>query len=72
MILKNWFMTVIPLRNILGLPECIARFDHDSIIRFTANNYNDQMVISSVGKINFEQLKKYIQRYFGFAETEHG
>ncbi|NLB92402.1 MAG: insulinase family protein, partial [Bacteroidales bacterium] len=57
-------------RNILGTPECIARFDRDSIIRFTANNYHtDQMVISSVGKINFEQLKKYIQRYFGFAET---
>ncbi len=57
-------------RNILGTPECISRFDRDSIIRFTANNYHtDQMVISSVGKINFEQLKKYIQKYFGFAET---
>ncbi len=57
-------------RNILGTPEYIAGFDRESIIRFTANNYHtDQMVISSVGKINFEQLKKYVEKYFGFAQT---
>ena len=58
-------------RNILGSPECLARFNREAIIRFTTKNYHtDQMVISSVGKINFELLKKYILKYFGQAETK--
>jgi predicted Zn-dependent peptidase len=58
-------------RNILGNPANLATFNRDVILRFTGNNYHtDQMVISSVGKINFAILVKLIEKYFGHAETK--
>ena len=58
-------------RNILGNPVNLAAFNRDSILRFIGNNYHtDQMVISSVGKIDFGALIKLIEKYFGLAETK--
>ena len=58
-------------RNILGTSENINKFNRDSILQFIENNYHtDQMVISSVGKMKFEKLVKYAEKYFGSAETK--
>jgi predicted Zn-dependent peptidase len=58
-------------RNILGTNENISKFTRDDILRFIDKNYHtDQMVISSVGKIRFERLIKYIEKYFGHAEPK--
>lgn len=55
-------------RNILGTREKLAGFTRDSIFRFIENNYHtDQMVISSVGNIDFGILVKMLERYFGVA-----
>lgn len=55
-------------RNILGNPKNLAAFNRESILRFIGNNYHtDQMVISSVGKINFDSLIKLTEKYFGQA-----
>ncbi|SHI76673.1 Predicted Zn-dependent peptidase [Tangfeifania diversioriginum] len=55
-------------RNILGTPENLNRLNRRSILRFIQNNYHtDQMVISSVGKIDFGKLVKLIEKYFGVA-----
>ncbi len=57
-------------RNILGSPENLSAFNRESILRFIANNYHtNQMVISSVGKINFDSLIKLAEKYFGKAEA---
>ncbi|RIH65574.1 insulinase family protein [Mariniphaga sediminis] len=57
-------------RNILGTPANLALFNREAILRFISQNYHtDQMVISSVGKINFNALVKLIEKYFGHAET---
>lgn len=57
-------------RNILGTPANLALFNREAILRFISQNYHtDQMVISSVGKINFNTLVKLIEKYFGHAET---
>lgn len=53
-------------RNILGTSKNINKFNRDNILRFIEKNYHtDQMVISSVGKLDFERLKKYTEKYFG-------
>ncbi len=53
-------------RNILGTREKLHNFTRDSIFRFIENNYHtDQMVISSVGNIDFGDLLKMLERYFG-------
>ncbi len=58
-------------RNILGTKKYINKFNREDILRFINNNYHtDQMVISSVGKIDFNRLIKYIEKYFGDAETK--
>ena len=58
-------------RNILGNPVNLIAFNRESILRFIGNNYHtDQMVISSVGKIDFGALIKLIEKYFGQAETK--
>ncbi len=58
-------------RNILGTSENINRFNRDSILRFIENNYHtDQMVVSSVGKLNFDKLIKYTEKYFGHIEAK--
>jgi len=57
-------------RNILGNPVNLIAFNRESILRFIGNNYHtDQMVISSVGKIDFGALIKLTEKYFGQAET---
>jgi predicted Zn-dependent peptidase len=57
-------------RNILGSPANLATFNREAILRFIDNNYHtDQMVISSVGKIDFAALIKLAEVYFGQAET---
>jgi predicted Zn-dependent peptidase len=56
-------------RNILGTTKNINKFNREAILRFIANNYHtNQMVISSVGKIDFEKLIKIIEKYFGMVE----
>src|SRR5690554_69013 len=56
-------------RNILGTPANLSAFDREMILRFIGNNYHtDQIVISSVGKIDFSLLVKLIAKYFGHAE----
>lgn len=58
-------------RNILGNPANLAAFNRDSILRFIGNNYHtDQMVISSVGKIDFRELINLIEKYFGHTEPK--
>ncbi len=53
-------------RNILGNRKNLELFNRESILRFIGNNYHtDQMVISSVGKIQFPALVKLIEKYFG-------
>ena len=57
-------------RNILGMPANLASFNRESILRFISNNYHtNQMVVSSVGKIDFDALVKLSEKYFGQAET---
>jgi predicted Zn-dependent peptidase len=53
-------------RNILGTFESVRSFNRDDIFRFICRNYHtDQMVISSVGNINFKRLIQLCGRYFG-------
>lgn len=53
-------------RNILGTKKNVRNFDRDAILRFIENNYHtDQMVISSVGNIDFNNLVKMLEKYFG-------
>lgn len=53
-------------RNILGTTERIASFNRDAILNFIERNYHtDQMVISSVGKIEFSALIRIITHFFG-------
>ena len=58
-------------RNILGTRENLLRFNRESILKFIANNYHtDQMVISSVGKIAFNDLVRLTEKYFGQIEAK--
>lgn len=58
-------------RNILGTTKNINRFNRDSILSFIENNYHtDQMVISAVGKLDFDKLVKYCEKYFGTVPTK--
>ncbi len=53
-------------RNILGTHENVRRISRKDIINFIKNNYRtDQMVICSVGKIDFKKLVQYCEKYFG-------
>lgn len=53
-------------RNILGTPKHIKAFKRDDILNFLRNNYHtDQMVISSVGNIEFKKLIKIVEKHFG-------
>jgi len=53
-------------RNILGTPKHIKAFKRDDILKFIKNNYHtDQMVISSVGNIQFSKLVKMVEKFFG-------
>lgn len=53
-------------RNILGTSKRLRSFTRNSIYTFIENNYHtDQMVISSVGNIDFGVLLKMLGKYFG-------
>jgi predicted Zn-dependent peptidase len=53
-------------RNILGTRKNILKFNRESILRFIENNYHtDQIVISSVGNFDFDELIKLLERNFG-------
>lgn len=52
-------------KNILGIPSVIRTFNKKKISKFIDTNYNtDQIVICSVGNINFEKLKTLIEKNF--------
>lgn len=53
-------------RNILGTPAMLKSFNHSSINNFMQRNYaTEEMVICSVGNIEFSRLVKLSQKYFG-------
>lgn len=53
-------------KNILGTPKSVKSFTKKDILSFTGRSYNtDQIIITSVGEINFNKLVKLINRYFG-------
>ena len=53
-------------KNSLGTPESVYSFTPESVRSFLARGYRtDQMVISSVGKVEVKKLKKLIERHFG-------
>lgn len=57
-------------RNILGTKKNLRKFTRNDIFRFINNNYQtDQMVISSVGNIDFADLIKLLEKYFGHVEA---
>jgi predicted Zn-dependent peptidase len=52
-------------RNILGNPKNIKKFTRKDVLKFMGNNYHtDQMVICSVGKIDFKRLVRIVEKYF--------
>jgi len=57
-------------RNILGDIESVERFRRNDIFRFIKRNYSSrQMVIASVGDIEFEKLVMIIEKYFAHIST---
>lgn len=53
-------------RNILGTIETVENFSRKDIFRFINKNYNtNQMVLSSVGNINFSKLIRLAEKYLG-------
>ncbi|MCD6355422.1 MAG: insulinase family protein [Prolixibacteraceae bacterium] len=59
-------------RNILGTTQNINRFNRSTILKFIEKNYHtDQMVLSSVGNLNFKELVNIAEKYFGNAEAKH-
>lgn len=56
-------------RNILGTKKNLRNFTRNDIFTFIENNYQtDQMVISSVGNIDFADLVRLLEKYFGYVE----
>jgi len=52
-------------KNILGNKQSIKRIKRKDIINFISNNYHtDEIVISSVGNIEFGKLCKLFEKYF--------
>jgi predicted Zn-dependent peptidase len=52
-------------RNILGSEEALKTFTPDKIRSFISRNYcTEQMVVSSVGKIDFKRLVRLFETYF--------
>jgi predicted Zn-dependent peptidase len=53
-------------RNILGTIETVEKFSRKDIFRFIKKNYStNQMVLSSVGDINFSKLIRLAEKYLG-------
>lgn len=60
-------------RNILGTPEQIHAFTPDSARDFIGRNYSaDNLVISYVGKMNFEKVRDLVERYFVENQNKKG
>lgn len=52
--------------NILGTPRHLKKFTRKHIFEFLRRNYTtSEMVISSVGNIDFKNLVKMVEKYFG-------
>lgn len=52
-------------RNILGEPDSLKKYKKENLLNFIGKNYNtDQMVICSVGDVNFSMLLKWVTKYF--------
>ncbi len=58
--------------NILGTPKHLRRFKREHIFEYLQRNYvTHEMVISSVGNIDFRKLVRLAERYFGhFPESQ--
>ncbi len=57
-------------RNILGTRESVAALSRDHILGFLKRRYrSSEMVLSSVGHIDFRQIVKWAENYFGELET---
>jgi predicted Zn-dependent peptidase len=53
-------------RNILGTVHSIKKFGKAQVLNFIRENYHtDQMVISTVGKIDFGRFIRLVEKYFG-------
>jgi len=53
-------------RNILGSIETVEKFSRQDIFRFINKNYStNQMVLASVGDIDFKKLVMLAEKYFG-------
>jgi predicted Zn-dependent peptidase len=56
-------------RNILGNIENVKRFKREDVTRFLKTHYGTQnMVIASVGEIEFDKLVRFADKYFGNIE----
>ncbi|TVQ12358.1 MAG: insulinase family protein [Bacteroidetes bacterium] len=52
--------------NILGTPAHLRKFKREHVFNFLKKNYvTSEMVISSVGNIDFKKLVRLVERYFG-------
>lgn len=59
-------------RNILGDPANLRKFGQDVIKSFICNNYStEQMVLSSVGRIDFKKLIRLFEINFGGIRFNH-
>jgi predicted Zn-dependent peptidase len=55
--------------NILGTPAHLKKFDRQRIFGFLQKNYvTHEMIISSVGNIDFKKLIRLVERHFGHIE----
>ncbi|HNY02832.1 MAG TPA: pitrilysin family protein [Bacteroidales bacterium] len=53
-------------RNILGTPKSLRRLKREHLLDFIRRSYRPgEMVIASVGKIDFRRLVRLTERYFG-------
>jgi secreted Zn-dependent insulinase-like peptidase len=53
-------------RNTLGAKSKLLKYNSDDLLNFVKEKYNtEQMVFCSIGKIKFEKLVKYCEKYFG-------
>ena len=53
-------------RNILGTSELVKGFKREDILDFMSHNYStDQMILASIGDINFKEFEKLAMAYFG-------
>lgn len=59
-------------RNILGTKKLLEKYTDVNIKKFITEKYNtDQMVFCSIGKIKFDKLIKYCEKYFGSNPPNH-